>query len=89
MLNPLCLKDLYTPFTYSELEFFKQHIKSKKQLEDEIEQVSNYMVETEKCYSKGVFTKEEYNLSIAKLTQLFKTLLYMKESFNKHQVVST
>lgn len=88
-LNILCLKDLYTPFTQSELDHFKQSIKTKKQLVDEIKEVRGYMIETEKCYAKGAFTKEEYELSVAKLTQLFKTLLYKKEALKTPQLSSS
>ena len=78
-LTLLCLKDLYTPFTQSELEFFRQSIKTKFELANEIQQVRSYMIETEKCYANGAFSKEEYDMSVAKLTQLFKALLYKKE----------
>lgn len=80
-LNLLCLKDLYVPFTVSDLEFFKESVKTKKQLAEEIEQVRKYMIENEKCYANGAFTKEEYELSVGKLTQLFKALLYKREYF--------
>jgi hypothetical protein len=88
-LNLLCIKDLYTPFTQGELEFFKQSIKSKKQLAEDIKEVRGYMIENEKCYANGTFSKEEYELSVAKLTQLFKTLLYKKETLKTPSLSST
>jgi hypothetical protein len=78
-LTLLCLKDLYTPFTQSELEFYRKTIKSRQDLANEIQQVRSFMIETEKCYANGAFSKEEYALSVTKLTQLFKTLLYKKD----------
>lgn len=78
-LTLLCIKDLYDPFTQRELEIYKQSIKTKFELVTEIQNVRSYMIETEKCYCNGDFSKEEYGMSVAKLTQLFKTLLYKKE----------
>jgi hypothetical protein len=78
-LTLLCLKDMHTPFTHGELEFYRQSIRTKVELSSEMQQVQSFMVETEKCYGNGVFSKEEYDISVSKLTQLFKTLLQKKE----------
>jgi hypothetical protein len=72
-------KDFYKPFTQEELNMYIGSIRTKKDMNHQLQHVQNCMVEAEKCLGSGVLSKDEHRTTVTKLTQLFKSLLHYKE----------
>ena len=69
----------HIPFTQDDIDEFMASITSKIEFIAEINRIQSYMIELEKCFGMKILTKEEYTISVSKLTILFKTLLNYKE----------